>query len=70
MVNQSGYEFKKGKSRSGSCIDPNSGSVNENKLKENLSMVIDAYISRVDNCLALWRCQYSPLKRCRIQSEH
>ena len=35
---------------SGSCIDPNSGTVNENKLKENLSMAIDAYISRVDGC--------------------
>jgi len=34
---------------SGSCIDPNSGFVNENKLKENLSMAIDAYISRVVN---------------------
>jgi len=35
---------------SGSCIDLNSGSVDENKLEENLSMAINAYISRVDNC--------------------
>ena len=33
----------------GSCMDPTTGKVNEEKLKQNLSLVIDAYI-RVDNC--------------------
>lgn len=34
----------------GSCMDPSMGKVNEKKLKENLSLAIDAYIHRVDNC--------------------
>jgi len=34
----------------GSCIDPQSGAICEDKLKRNLSVAIDAYISRVDGC--------------------
>ena len=32
----------------GSCMDPQTGKVSENKLKENLSLAIDAYICRVN----------------------
>ena len=34
---------------SGSCMDPTTGKVNEEKVKQNLSLAIDAYIHRVDN---------------------
>ena len=34
----------------GSCLDPQSGAINEDKLKENLNIAIDAYISRVNGC--------------------
>ena len=34
----------------GSCIDQNTGQVNEAKLRENLSLAISLYISRVDGC--------------------
>ena len=34
----------------GSCIDKLTGKVDEEKLKENLNLAIDAYISRVDGC--------------------
>ena len=50
---------------SGCCIDPNSGTVNENRLKENLNMAIDAYISRVDGCA----CGDTTTQRCRIQPQ-
>ena len=33
---------------SGSCMDPTTGKVNE-KVKQNLSLDIDAYIHRVDS---------------------
>ena len=32
----------------GSCVNPETGAVDNNKLKENLDIAIDAYISRVD----------------------
>ena len=34
----------------GTCLDPSTGKINEEKVKENLSLAIDAYISRVDGC--------------------
>jgi len=34
----------------GSCLDPQSGMISEHKLKQNLSVAIDAYISRVNGC--------------------
>ena len=34
----------------GYCIDQNTGQVNEAKLRENLSLAISAYISRVYGC--------------------
>ena len=33
----------------GSCMDATTGKVNDEKLKQNLSLAIDAYIKRVDN---------------------
>lgn len=34
----------------GSCIDPNSGTTDEERLKDNTSLAINAYISRMDGC--------------------
>lgn len=34
----------------GSCVDQDTGKVNEVVLKENLGLAISAYISRVDWC--------------------
>ena len=34
----------------GSCIDPDTGKINQDKLKENLNLAISAYMSRVDGC--------------------
>lgn len=34
----------------GSCIDRDTGHINQDKLKENLNLAISAYISRVDGC--------------------
>uniref|UniRef100_A0A1X7VJG4 Uncharacterized protein n=1 Tax=Amphimedon queenslandica TaxID=400682 RepID=A0A1X7VJG4_AMPQE len=34
---------------SGSCVDSETGNINKEKLKENLSLAINAYISRVNN---------------------
>jgi len=34
----------------GSCLDPQSGMISENKLKQNLSIAVDAYISQVNGC--------------------
>ena len=34
----------------GSCIDPESGLIDEQKLKYNLDLAIEAYINRVDGC--------------------
>ena len=34
----------------GSCIDPNTGKVDQTKLKENLNLAITVYMSRVDGC--------------------
>ena len=34
----------------GSCVDPETGSMDHNRLKENLNLAISAYISRVDGC--------------------
>ena len=34
----------------GSCLDSQSGKVDESKLKQNLSDAIDVYISRVNKC--------------------
>ena len=31
-------------------LDPSTGKINVEKVKENLSLAIDAYISRVDGC--------------------
>ena len=34
----------------GSCVDPNTGEIDTQKLKANLSNAIDVYIDRVDGC--------------------
>jgi hypothetical protein len=34
----------------GSCVDFDTGNIDEEKVKRNLSLAIDAYISRVDGC--------------------
>lgn len=34
----------------GSCVDQQTGTTNEAKLRENLHLAIQAYISRVDGC--------------------
>ena len=34
----------------GSCINPSTGKVDDDKVKENLDVAIDAYVSRVDGC--------------------
>ena len=34
----------------GTCLDSSTGKISEEKVKENLSLAIDAYISRVDGC--------------------
>lgn len=34
----------------GSCVDPNTGAVDTEKLKANLNKAIDVYINRVDGC--------------------
>lgn len=34
----------------GSCVDPNTGDVDSTKLKENMRMAVDAYISCVNGC--------------------
>ena len=34
----------------GSCVDPVSGSIDEQKLKHNLDLAIEAYVNRVDGC--------------------
>ena len=34
----------------GSCLDPDTGGIDQQKLKENLHLAITAYISRVDGC--------------------
>ena len=34
----------------GSCMDPNTGAVDNSKLQENMSLAIDAYIHRVNGC--------------------
>ena len=34
----------------GSCVDPQTGAINQSKLKENLDLAIYSYISRVDGC--------------------
>ena len=34
----------------GSCIDQQTGKISQSKLKENLDLAIDAYMSRVNGC--------------------
>ena len=34
----------------GSCVDPQTGSIDKEKLAQNMNLAIDAYISRVDGC--------------------
>ena len=34
----------------GSCVDTDTGAINKQKLKDNMNLAIDAYISRVDRC--------------------
>ena len=34
----------------GTSLDPSTGKLSEERIKENLSFAIDAYISRVDGC--------------------
>ena len=41
----------------GSCIDPNTGTVDKTKLKENMELAIEAYINRVNGC----PCGESPI---------
>lgn len=34
----------------GACTNPNTGAIDKEKLKENMSLAVDAYISRVNGC--------------------
>ena len=34
----------------GSCMNPDTGAIDKEKLKENMSLAVDAYISRVNGC--------------------
>ena len=57
----------------GSCINPETGSIDESKLKENLSLAVDAYISRTDGCpcgdteIKLYKGVHSPYHYEKLQ---
>ena len=50
----------------GSCIDRNTGQVNEAKLRENVCLAISAYISRVDG----YPMRHNYQSICSISMEH